>query len=136
MTLDSHFKKKPEIREIFDFLVEMLENFGPVSVTSFETLETFAPDGGYIPGLNKAFIFVSTTYRFFDVIVSKRSLKLSFRSEMEIVSERIAKASSGRKNIYVVKINKKSDIDEELLAWLKKHLNFKSETEFLTKKNE
>ena len=105
VSVDKHFEDKPvEIKQAFDKLIDEVRKFGPVRVDPVKTA-----------------INLTGVSHFAMIYPQKNALKMDFSLKREVKSERLeefASVVSGR-HMYYVRIQKKEDVDKELLGWLK-----------------
>ena len=96
--------KAPEVREAFDHLVTQLRSFGQVKV---------AP--------KQASIHLEKNSGFAGVHPRKAYFNLEFRTDYKIDHPRITRIQqlSARRFEHTLRVEKASDIDEQLLGWLK-----------------
>ena len=105
ITIDSHFQGKGEnVKVIYDRLLSSLRAFGHVHE---------APKKGSIHLVHKS--------GFAGVYLRKNHILLHFRTEYAIDSSRIQKQQqlSARRFKHTVRLDGTSQIDSELLSWLK-----------------
>jgi hypothetical protein len=104
-SVEAHFEgKAPQVRAIYDRLLAALREFGEVHE---------AP--------KKGSIHLDRVSGFAGVYTQKNSITLHFRTAQKIENARIAKVEqlSARRFKHTVKLERESDVDAELLAWLK-----------------
>lgn len=104
-SIESLFEgKAAELRVTFDHLVTELRKFGEVRV---------AP--------KKTSIHLEKNSGFAGVHPRQGYFNLEFRTDYQIENHRITRVQqlSARRFEHTVKLQKKSDVDEELLKWLK-----------------
>ncbi len=96
--------KAPELRETFDHLVCQLQTFGAVKVAPKQTSIHLEKNSGF------AGVHPRSTY-----------FNLEFRTDYQIDDSRITRVQqlSARRFEHTVKLAKKSDVDVQLLQWLK-----------------
>jgi hypothetical protein len=104
-TVDSHFDgKEPQVRAIYDRLVARLREFGTVSEAPKQTS-----------------IHLDNASGFAGVYTRKSYILLNFRTDYKIEHPRITKVEqhSARRFMHTVRLEWESDVDAELLSWLK-----------------
>jgi hypothetical protein len=96
--------KTPELRAIYEQLVEQLQQFGAVRVAPKQTSIHLEKNSGFA-GIHPR----------------KSSLNLEFRIDYKIDDPRITRTQqlSARRFEHTVKLENASDIDAQLLKWLK-----------------
>jgi hypothetical protein len=96
--------KAPQIKTVYDRLVTSLREFGPVNVAPKQTSIHFEKNSGFA-----------------GVHPRKNHINLEFRTDYQIDDPRIARQQqlSARRFEHTVKLDKESDIDAQLLKWLK-----------------
>lgn len=108
-TVDSHFAgKDPVVREIYDCLLDKLVAVGPVTVEP-----------------KKTSIHLNHVSALAGVATRKSYLLLNIKSDHKIDSPRIHKSeqiSAGRFH-QEVKLTQGTDVDEELMGWLRAAYN-------------
>lgn len=110
-TVEQHFENKPEnIVLIYDKLLSELRNFGNVKENP-----------------NNSSIHLDNKYGFAGVYTRKKYLLLHIHLSKQLDNERIEKIEQISKNRFkhVVKLQSQSDIDKELLNWLKQAYDLK-----------
>lgn len=103
--IDHLFDGKPaQVRAAYDRLVDELRQFGPV-----------------MEAAKKTSIHLEKTNAFAGVHPRKNGFNLEFRTEHPIDNPRIIRQQqlSARRFEHTVKIESESDIDEQLLLWLR-----------------
>jgi hypothetical protein len=103
-SVEPHFAgKEPQVRAIYDRLLESLRKLGPVK----ESLKGTSIHLDHVTG----FAGVSTR---------KGYLLLNFRTNYRITDKRIAKVErhSATRFMHTVRLEKESDVDSQPLAWL------------------
>jgi hypothetical protein len=103
--VDDHFKNKPEkLRRTFDLILRDLEKIGSVRVDAVKS------------GINLA-----GKSHFGGVHVLKDSISVGFLLNRKVVNLRISKVQKITYKIYAhtVNLREPSDVDAELLNWLK-----------------
>lgn len=103
-TVDSHFAgKSPVVREIYDFLLATVQQFGPI-----------------IEEAKKTSIHLVHTTAFAGVATRKQHLVLTIKSDSELNSPRFHKVEqvSAKRFHGEIKIASPTDIDDEVRAWL------------------
>lgn len=104
-TVSSHFEgKSPNVRKIYDQLVKVLRQFGPISEDP-----------------KKTSIHLVNATALAGVATRKEYLILTIKSECQLTSQRIHKAEkvSAKRFHYEVKLISPAEIDDELIGWLK-----------------
>ena len=104
-TIDDHFADKtPEIRALYDRLVAMTQNFGPVEQDPKKTSIHLVRNAGFA-----------------GVHPRKSYLYLNLRTDYPIDNPRITKTEQVSKNRFhnELKLNFPDEVDEELIGWLK-----------------
>ncbi len=104
-TTDSHFAaSQPHVRTIYDTMLAMLRDFGPVTEMPKQSA-----------------IYLVNTNNIAAIYPRKSYMNLEFKSDAPIDSPRITKGAQLSKNryAYYVKLTEVAEIDAELLAWLK-----------------
>jgi hypothetical protein len=104
-SLDSLFEgKAPELRATFDYLLRQLQQFGEVKVAPKQTSIHLEKNSGFA-----------------GVHPRKNYFNLEFRTDHTIDHPRITRTQqlSARRFEHTVKVENESDVDEQLLAWLK-----------------
>lgn len=104
-TVDDQFiGRAPNVRAVYDLLVEQLRAFGPVSEQPKKTSIHLANSSGFA-----------------GVHTRKNYFILNIRSDHLIDSPRIVKSERVSKSRYhqEVKLQNLGDVDAELMAWLK-----------------
>ena len=104
-SVDSVFEgKDPAVHTTFDYLLQQLQRFGEVKVA---------------PKLTS--IHLEKNSGFAGVHPRKSYFNLEFRTDYQIDSPRIARVQqlSARRFEHTVKVASQSDIDDQLLTWLK-----------------
>lgn len=96
--------KAPELRVIFDQLVDKLRQFGDVKVAPKQTSIHLEKNSGFA-----------------GVHPRKAYFNLEFRTDYKIENPRITRVQqlSARRFEHTVKLEKETDLDDELLIWLK-----------------
>ena len=96
--------KAPEVREAFDHLVTQLRSFGQVKVAPKQTSIHLEKNSGFA-----------------GVHPRKAYFNLEFRTDYKIDHPRITRIQqlSARRFEHTLRVEKASDIDEQLLGWLK-----------------
>jgi len=111
ISIEQHFKNKPEnILLIYDKLLSELRKFGNVKENP-----------------NNSSIHLENKYGFAGVYTRKKYILLHIHLSKPLDNERIEKIEQISKNRFkhVVKLNSLSDIDKELLVWLKEAYELK-----------
>ena len=111
ITIEQHFKNKPEnILLIYDKLLSELRKFGTVKEKP-----------------NNSSIHLENKYGFAGVYTKRKYILLHIHLSEPLDNERIEKIEQISKNRFkhIVKLNSLSDIDKELLAWLKEAYELK-----------
>ncbi|SRR5260221_7142411 len=104
-SVDTHFEgKDPQVRATYDHLITSLRHIGPVKE---------APKGNSIHLENGS--------GFAGVYVRKDYILFHFRTDYKIDNSRITKTEplSARRFKHTVKLERASDVNDELLNWLK-----------------
>jgi hypothetical protein len=101
---DVFIGKEPHLLELYQHLVTALRKFGPINEAPKQTS-----------------IHLEKTSGFAGVHPRKSYINLEFRTDYEIDHPRIARKLqlSARRFEHTVKLERESDIDSELLKWLK-----------------
>ena len=96
--------KAPQVREAFDYLVTQLRSFGQVKVAPKQTSIHLEKNSGFA-----------------GVHPRKAYFNLEFRTDYKIDHPRITRIQqlSARRFEHTLRVEKASDIDEQLLGWLK-----------------
>lgn len=96
--------KSPELRTTFDHLLTQLRTFGEIRVAPKKTSIHLEKNSGF------AGVHPRSAY-----------FNLEFRTDYKIDDPRITRVQqlSARRFEHTVKLEKKSDVDEQLLKWLK-----------------
>lgn len=96
--------KAPELRTTFDHLVEKLQQFGEIRVAPKQTSIHLEKNSGFA-----------------GVHPRKSHFNLEFRTDYKIDDPRITRVQqlSARRFEHTVKLERESDVDEQLLTWLK-----------------
>jgi len=109
--IENHFKNKPESKVLFDELVGKIEKeIGEVKIESLQCC-----------------IHLVSNYTFSGVWILKDRIRLDFRVNYPIQSERIVKEEklSINRNLYYLEIKDKKDIDKEILKWIEDSYHLK-----------
>lgn len=104
-TNTSHFEgKAPVVREIYDRLIKVVKDFGPISEEP-----------------KKTSIHIVNTTALAGVATRKDYLILTIKSDRKLTSPRIHKSEqvSARRFHHEVKLTSPDDVDSELISWLK-----------------
>jgi len=104
-SVDSLFEgKTPELRATLDCLIEQLQQFGEVRVAPKQTSIHLEKNSGFA-----------------GVHPRKAYFNLEFRTDYKIDDPRITRIQqlSARRFEHTVKLEKVSDVDEQLLKWLR-----------------
>jgi hypothetical protein len=104
-TVKNHFEgKDPIVRKIYDQLLKKVLQFGPVE-----------------EGPKKTSIHLNNVTAFAGVATRKNAIVLTIKSDRDLDSPRIHKSeqTSSRRYHHEVKLTAASDVDAELIAWLK-----------------
>src|SRR3954463_2807144 len=104
-SVDSVFEgKDPILRTTFDYLLQQLEQFGAVNVAPKQTSIHLEKNSGFA-----------------GVHPRKSYFNIEFRTDYKIDAPRITRIQqlSARRFEHTVKVESQSDIDEQLLTWLK-----------------
>jgi hypothetical protein len=104
-SIDSHFQgKEPQVRAIYDCLLSRLREIGPVSEAPKQTSIHLDRASGFA-GIN----------------TRKSYLLLNFRTSYPVENPRITKLEqhSARRFMHTVKLEHESDVDDELMGWLR-----------------
>lgn len=96
--------KVPELRTTFDCLIDQLRQFGEIKVAPKQTSIHLEKNSGF------AGVHPRKTY-----------VNLEFRTDYKIDDPRITRVQqlSARRFEHTVKLERESDVDEQLLTWLK-----------------
>jgi hypothetical protein len=96
--------KSPELRATFDQLVDKLRQFGDVKIAPKQTSIHLEKNSGFA-----------------GVHPRKASFNLEFRTDYKIDNPRITRVQqlSARRFEHTVKLERESDVDDQLLTWLK-----------------
>ncbi len=103
--IEKHFTNRDYSRSLFEKLVKMIEiNIGKIKIESLPCC-----------------IHLVSSYTFSGVWLSKDKLKMDFRVDYQIDSERIIKQEklSTNRDLYYVEVKDEEDIDKELLKWIR-----------------
>lgn len=104
-TTGSHFEgKDPVVRRIYDSLIKNLKKIGPLVEDS-----------------KKTSIHINNKTALAGVATRKAHIILTIKSDRELTSPRIHKTEqvSARRFHHEVKLTSMSDVDEELMNWLR-----------------
>ena len=103
-TVDQHFDSKPELREVYDGLLVLVEGFGPVEQDP-----------------KKTSIHLNRETAFAGVAVRKAHLVLTIKSDRPIDGPRIFKSeqTSAKRYHHEVRLAAVADLEAELKGWLK-----------------
>jgi len=104
-SVDRHFVgKEPNVRVVYDRLLAGLRKFGPVKESPKQTS-----------------IHLDNASGFAGVNTRKSYLLLNFRTDYKVESSRITKIEqhSARRWMHTVRLESESDVDAELLKWLR-----------------
>ena len=104
-SVNSHLDgKEPVVKEIYDTLIENLRLFGPV-----------------LEEPKKTSIHLVNVTAFAGIATRRNAIVLTIKSNRDLESTRIHKSeqTSARRFHHEVKLTKRSDIDDELIAWLR-----------------
>ncbi|MEO8609439.1 MAG: DUF5655 domain-containing protein [Chloroflexota bacterium] len=104
-SVDPLFEGKPqELRTTFDLLVNQLRQFGEIRVAPKQTSIHLEKNSGFA-----------------GVHPRKTCFNLEFRTDYKIDHPRITRVQqlSARRFEHTVKLERESDVDEQLLMWLK-----------------
>ncbi|MBP6922121.1 hypothetical protein KBB69_02175 [Candidatus Dojkabacteria bacterium] len=102
--IEQHFKGKDYSRDLFEKLVkEIEEEVGKIKIESLPCC-----------------IHLVSNYTFSGVWLLRDKIRLDFRVDYQIDSERIIKQEklSTNRNLYYVELKDEEDIDKELLKWI------------------
>ncbi len=105
MTVAAHFADKPlEVRAAYDALLAALRTFGPVHEAPKQTSIHLEKNSGFA-----------------GVHPRKNAFNLEFRTDSRIDHPRISRVEqhSARRFMHTVRLEKPSDVDDELLGWLR-----------------
>jgi hypothetical protein len=96
--------KAPDLRATFDRLISQLQQFGEIKVSPKQTSIHLEKNSGFA-----------------GVHPRKSSFNLEFRTDYKIDDPRITRVQqlSARRFEHTVKLEKESDVDDQLLKWLK-----------------
>ena len=101
-----HFRgTSPRLRETYDALMARVRQFGPVRTDAVKTS-----------------INLVSKYHFAAIRVRRDHLRIGFLSDAAIEDERIVRTErvGPRRVGYVVRLRTRTDVDDQLLAWLKR----------------
>jgi hypothetical protein len=104
-SIETHFQgKEPQVRAIYDCLLTRLREFGPMTESPKQTSIHLDRANGFA-GIN----------------TRKSYLLLNFRTDYRIENPRILKVEqhSARRFMHTVKLENESNVDDELIGWLK-----------------
>ena len=103
--------KDPIVPLIYKKLIKEIQKFGPVKVEPKKTA-----------------IHLMNRYGFTTVVVRKNCLNLEIFLNHKIKSKRLSKVEQASANRYnhLITVNSPSDIDEELLGWMKEAYDLKA----------
>src|SRR5260221_3658101 len=103
-SVDHLFKDNTELEAIYQHLIDAISAFGPVNVAPKQTSIHLEKNSGFA-----------------GVHPRKNYFNLEFRTDYKIDAPRVVKQQqlSARRFEHTVKIEKTSDVDEQLLKWLK-----------------
>ena len=104
-TVKNHFEgKDPVVRKIYDQLLKKAHQFGPV-----------------VEDPKKTSIHLNNVTAFAGVATRKNAIVLTIKSDRDLGSPRIHKSeqTSARRFHHEVKLTAPSDVDAELIGWLK-----------------
>lgn len=104
-SVDIHFQgKEPNVRAVYDCLMLRLHELGPVTASPKQTS-----------------IHLDRTTGFAGINTRKSYLLLNFRTDYQVESPRITKVEkhSARRFMHTVKLQSETDVDDELLGWLR-----------------
>jgi hypothetical protein len=104
--IDAHFDKKPEgLRILYDRLVALTENFGPVEQDP-----------------KKTSIHLNRKTAFAGIAVRKDCLVLTIKSDKPLKSKRLFKSeqTSAQRFHHEIKLVKPSELASEVKGWLKR----------------
>ncbi len=104
-SIDHLFEGKvPELRSTFDHLINKLQHFGEINVAPKQTSIHLEKNSGFA-GIHPR----------------KNYFNLEFRTDYKIDDPRITRTQqlSARRFEHTVRLEKESDVDEQLLKWLK-----------------
>jgi uncharacterized protein DUF5655 len=101
---DHFIGKSPNVRSIYDRLLELLEQFGPISEEP-----------------KKTSIHLVNATALAGVATRKDSLILTLKSDRKLDSPRIFRSeqTSARRFHHEIKLNSPDEVDEELAGWLR-----------------
>ena len=102
--IENHFKSKAESKILFDLLINKIEKeIGKVKIESLPCC-----------------IHLVSSYTFSGVWILKNKIRIDFRVNYPIQSERIVKEEklSPNRNLYYLDIKDEEDIDKEILKWI------------------
>ena len=105
LTIDQHFAgKDPQLKAAYERLISALNTFGAVKEAPKQTSIHLEKNSGFA-----------------GVHPRRSSFNLEFRTDYKIDHPRISRQQqlSARRYEHTVKIERPSDIDDELLKWLK-----------------
>jgi hypothetical protein len=110
--VDDHFEgKDPLLQEIFDRLVSLMKEFGPLRVDAV-----------------KRNINLIAKHHLGGVEVQKKALRLGFVNDEPLESERFVRVTRlGPHRVgHTVKLHSLEDVDDELLGWLRRAYDLQS----------
>jgi hypothetical protein len=96
--------KEPQVKAVYECLIKALQSLGPVKVSPRQTSIHLEKNSGFA-----------------GVHPRKSYFNLEFRTDYKIDDPRISKHQqlSARRFEHTVKLEKESDVDDQLLKWLK-----------------
>lgn len=104
-TVEDHFAgKDPQLKATYDRLLRALREFGPVTESAKQSSIHLEKNSGFA-----------------GVHPRKNAFNLEFRTDYKIDHPRITRTQqlSARRFEHTVKLTQESDVDEQLLKWLK-----------------
>lgn len=105
-TVNEHFENRaPEVKAIYKAILKAARNFGPINEEA-----------------KKTSIHLVRKSAFAGIATRKTALVLTLKSDRDIVNPRIAKREQASANRWHLetKLENASDVDAEIVGWLKK----------------
>jgi hypothetical protein len=104
LAIDRHFEGKPHLKATYDCLLDALREFGPVREVAKQTSIHLEKNSGFA-----------------GVHPRKNHFNLEFRTDYKIEDTRIVRQQqlSAHRYEHTVKLERESDVDAQLLKWLK-----------------
>lgn len=106
-----HFKgKNPSVLKIYEKLIAVINNFGPIKIDP-----------------KKTSIHLGNRFGFAGVYTRQDYINLEVHLDHKLKNSRIAKVEQASANRYhhTIKVDSLNDIDKELVAWLKQAYDLK-----------